>query len=162
MGSRSTSLEREPVLTATVATNPVPVAADGSVLPGIKAPGQHPGAPGGLAAGLGSLSGTALAEALMIGAAPAELRPLIDKTTVTRDYGVVVTLRGGIQLRFGTGGNREGKWAAAAAVLADPALTSLTYVDVRVPQHPAVGGTPDPSPATTPVTAAPTAVTGLP
>ena len=110
----------------------------------------------------GRLTGTALAEALMIGATPAPLRPLIDKTTVTRDYGVVVTLRGGIQLRFGTGGNREGKWAAAAAVLADPALTSLTYVDVRVPQRPAVGGTPDPSPATTPVTAAPTAVTGMP
>ena len=72
-----------------------------------------------------------------------------------------VTAAGG----FGTSGSRDGKWAAAAAVLADPALTSLTYVDVRVPQRPAVGGTSDPSPATTPVTAssAPTtAVTGTP
>jgi hypothetical protein len=27
-----------------------------------------------------------------------------------------------------------------AAILADPKLTSLTYVDVRVPDRPAVGG----------------------
>ena len=155
-------VEREPVLTATDGDQTVPVAADGSVLPGIKAPGSIPELQVDSLPASGRLTGTALPEALMIGATPAELRPLIDKTTVTRDYGVVVTLRGGIQLRFGTGGNREGKWAAAAAVLADPALTSLTYVDVRVPQRPAVGGTPDPSPPTTPVTAAPTAVTGMP
>ena len=43
--------------------------------------------------------------------------------------------------------------------------TSLTYVDVRVPQRPAVGGTSDPTPATTPVGASSTpttAVTGTP
>jgi cell division protein FtsQ len=154
--------EREPVLTATDGDQSVPVAADGSVLPGIKAPDGIPALQVDSLPGSGRLSGTALAEALMIGAAPSELRPLIDQTAVTRDYGVVVTMRGGIQLRFGTGGNRAGKWAAAAAVLADPALTSLTYVDVRAPQRPAVGGTSDPSPATTPVTAAPTPVTGTP
>lgn len=157
--------EREPVLVATDGDQHVPVAADGSVLPGIKVQGTVPELSVDSLPGSGRLSGTALAEALTIGAAPPELRPLIDQTTVTRDYGVVVTMRGGIQLRFGTSGSRDGKWAAAAAVLADPALTSLTYVDVRVPQRPAVGGTSDPSPATTPVTAssAPTtAVTGTP
>jgi cell division protein FtsQ len=90
---------------------------------------------------------------------------VIESATVTHDYGVLVTMRGGIQLRFGTGGNRAGQWAAAAAVLADPALTSLTYVDLRVPQRPAAGGTSDPTPATTPVTTTTTpttAVTGTP
>jgi cell division protein FtsQ len=154
--------EREPVLVATDGDQHVPVAADGSVLPGIKVQGTVPELPVDSLPGSGRLSGTALAEALTIGAAPPELRPLIDQTTVTRDYGVVVTMRGGIQLRFGTSGSRDGKWAAAAAVLADPALTSLTYVDVRVPQRPAVGGTSDPSPATTPVTASPTTVTATP
>ena len=32
------------------------------------------------------------------------------------------------------------KWAAAAAVLADPKLDSLTSLDVRVPERPAAGG----------------------
>ena len=41
-------------------------------------------------------------------------------------------------------------------------LTSLTYVDVGRPQRPAVGGSPGPVPATTPVTAAPTTVAGMP
>jgi cell division protein FtsQ len=157
--------ERDPVLVATNGDQSVPVAADGYVLPGIKAPGSLPNLQVDSLPGSGKLSGTALAEALTIGAAPPELRPLIDNTTVTRDYGVLVTMRGGIQLRFGTGGNRAGKWAAAAAVLADPALNSLTYVDVRVPQRPAVGGSSDPTPPTTPVTASTTpttAVTGTP
>jgi hypothetical protein len=147
---------------ATDGEQSVPVAADGSLLPGIKAQGDLPqlhvdSLPEG-----GRLSGAPLAEGLVIGAAPSALRPLIDRATVTHDYGVVVTMHGGIQLRFGTGGDREGQWAAAAAVLADPALGSLTYVDVRVPERPAVGSTSDPSPQTAPVTAAPTTVTGAP
>ena len=35
---------------------------------------------------------------------------------------------------------RDQKWAAVAAILADRQLTSLSYVDVRVPDRPAVGG----------------------
>jgi cell division protein FtsQ len=154
--------ERDPVLVATDGEARVPVAADGSLLSGIKVSKGVPELPVDSLPKSGRLNGTALAEALTIGAAPAALRPLIDRATVTRDYGVVVTMHGGIQLRFGAGGDRDGKWAAAAAVLADPALTSLSYVDVRVPQRPAVGGTSDPSPATTPVTSSATPVAGLP
>ncbi len=51
-----------------------------------------------------------------------------------------VTLRGGIPVRFGNGSRATEKWAAAAAVLADPKLDSLTYLDVRVPERPAAGG----------------------
>ena len=36
-------------------------------------------------------------------------------------------------MRFGSASKSTQKWAAAAAVLADPKLTSLAYVDVRVP-----------------------------
>ena len=53
-------------------------------------------------------------------------------------------------------GNRAGadqKWTAVAAILADQRLTSVSYVDVRVPDRPAVGGTSTvlaPAPTTTP------------
>jgi hypothetical protein len=53
---------------------------------------------------------------------------------------VVITLHGGIALRFGSPSKSTQKWAAAAAVLADPKVTSLGYVDVSVPARPAIGG----------------------
>jgi hypothetical protein len=56
----------------------------------------------------------------------------------------VVTLRGGIPVYFGTSAEASEKWAAAAAVLADPKLDSLTYLDVRVPRRPAAGGAAQP------------------
>jgi cell division protein FtsQ len=151
--------ERDPVLVATQGDQSVAVAADGTLLLGVKASGSLPQLQVESLPGSGKLSGPALAEALTIGASPPELLPLIDRAAVTHDYGVVVTMRGGIELRFGTAGNQAQKWAAAAAVLADPSLTSLTYVDVRVPQRPAVGGSSNPTPATTPVTASTTPTT---
>ena len=39
-------------------------------------------------------------------------------------------------VRFGSSSGAADKWAAAAAVLADPKLDALTYVDVRVPERP--------------------------
>ena len=75
----------------------------------------------------------------MLGAAPAALRPLIEGVAIEGERGVEVTMRGGIPIRFGTAEDAEAKWAAAAAVLADPKTETLTYVDVRVPERPAGG-----------------------
>jgi cell division septal protein FtsQ len=116
--------ERPPRLVASAAGEQVPIAADGTVLAGVPAPEdglpvleleQIPAA--------GSLTGEALEQAL-----------------VRDEYGVELTLRGGISIRFGTGARVVEKWNAAAAVLADPKLTAAGYVDVRVPERPAVGG----------------------
>jgi len=154
--------ERLPVLIATDGDRSVPVAADGSLLGGVDAGGDLPKLGVDALPASGRLSGRALAEALVIGAAPAPLRPLIDTAGVSGPYGVVVTMSGGIQLRFGAAHNRQTKWAAAAAVLSDPALDTLTYVDVRVPQRPAVGGSGSPTPAATPVTSSPSPATTTP
>ena len=35
---------------------------------------------------------------------------------------------------------RAAKWDAAAAILADPQIDTLTYVDVRVAERPSIGG----------------------
>lgn len=132
--------EREPALIASDGHRQVAVAPDGSLLQGVKAPGKLPRVSVGSLPASGRLSGDPLAEATVVGAAPAPLRTLIAGITASHDYGVVVTMPGGIELRFGSRDRASGKWAAAAAILADPRVTSAAYVDVREPERPAVGG----------------------
>lgn len=139
--------ERPPVLLATqgdVNSDPsamLPVTGDGSVLPGVdlgdeKLPVIHVDK---LPAS-GPLTGEGLEMALVAGAAPEALQPLIRQVAWEGTDGVQVVLRGGIPLRFGGSERAADKWAAAAAILADPEITSLTYIDLRVPDRPAVGG----------------------
>lgn len=133
--------ERRPVVIATDGDRHVAVASDGSLLPGLSLDGlsvptihvdQLPDA--------GRLGGTALDETRVVGLAPDPLRPLIEGVATSSDYGIVATLKGGIDVRFGAAAKERAKWAAAAAVLADPKVTSLQYVDVQVPSRPAIGG----------------------
>jgi cell division septal protein FtsQ len=88
----------------------------------------------------GRLGGDPLGRALVIGAAPAPLRPLIEGASTDPETGVTVTLKGGFRIEFGSSDSAARKWAAAAAVLADPKLDTLAYVDVSIPARPAVGG----------------------
>jgi cell division protein FtsQ len=148
-----TVVEHQPTLIAHGGDRQVPVAADGSLLPGVKAGDEKlPSLPVDELPSAGRLSGDALSEALAIGAAPAALRPLIAGASISKDYGVVVAMRGGIELRFGSRDQRHEKWAAVAAILADEQLESATYVDVRVPDRPAVGGASTATASTTTVT----------
>lgn len=87
----------------------------------------------------GRLAGTVLAQARVLGAAPATLRPYIE-SSYYGESGVDVELRTGIELRFGDATRAAAKWKAAVAVLADPSITTLDYVDLRAPRRPAVGG----------------------
>jgi cell division protein FtsQ len=133
--------ERNPVLVASDGDHQVAVAADGSLLPGLDSAGTHlPVLKVDQIPPSGSLGGEALDEAHVIAAAPKPLAPLIEGIATTHGYGVVITLHGGIDLRFGLPSKAAQKWAAAAAVLADPKVTTLRYVDVRVPARPAIGG----------------------
>jgi Cell division protein FtsQ len=87
----------------------------------------------------GRLAGPVLQQARVLGAAPTALRPYIE-SSYYGESGVDVTLRSGIELRFGDASQAAAKWKAAAAVLADPSITALDYVDLRVPRRLAVGG----------------------
>jgi hypothetical protein len=87
----------------------------------------------------GRLAGPALAQARVLGAAPATLRPYLASSSYG-ESGVDVELRSGIELRFGDASHAARKWRAAAAVLADPSVTALDYVDLHAPGRPAVGG----------------------
>ncbi len=85
------------------------------------------------------LAGPVLQQAKVLGAAPAALRPYLESS----DYGesgIDVKLRSGIELRFGDASQVAAKWKAAAAVLADPSVTALDYVDLDAPGRPSVGG----------------------
>lgn len=87
----------------------------------------------------GQLAGPVLQQARVLGAAPAALRPYLE-SSYYGETGVDVKLRSGIELLFGDASQAAAKWKAAAAVLADPSITALDYVDLHAPGRPAVGG----------------------
>lgn len=85
------------------------------------------------------LAGGGLALARILGSVPDPLRAHATEAFVDEDKGPVVLVGDGIELRFGDPSQAEMKWAAAAAVLADPELDSAVYVDLAVPSRPVVG-----------------------
>jgi cell division protein FtsQ len=85
------------------------------------------------------VGGPVLEQAEMLGGAPKPLLRYVDHT-FNAESGIGVELDGGVDLLFGTAGNAGQKWEAAAAVLSDPELGPLDYVDLSVPRRPAVGG----------------------
>jgi cell division septal protein FtsQ len=83
--------------------------------------------------------GHVLEQVNVIAAAPQALRHYIARTRYGKS-GVEVELTSGIEIRMGDAGGAKKKWRAAAAVLADPSVTMLSYVDVHAPTRPTVGG----------------------
>ncbi len=136
-------VERRPALLVAAGGETVPAAGDGTLLRGLDlsddAREELP------LIGLDELpperlAGEPLAQAAIAGAAPEPLLGLIERMSFEGERGVEVTMKGEIPIRFGTAEEAGRKWAAAAAVLADPKLETLTYIDVRAPERPAVGG----------------------
>lgn len=129
---------REPVAIAKLGERTVPVAADGTLLPGVRVDGKVPS----LAADARgpAVVGDAADQLVVLGAAPKPLLELVSDVKTRNGAGITVELEGGVEVRFGTRAAAERKWASAAAVLADDRLTGLTYVDVSAPERPAVGG----------------------
>jgi hypothetical protein len=87
----------------------------------------------------GVLGGEVLDQARVLGAAPPRLRAYVAGSHYG-DSGVDVTLRSGIELRFGDPSRAAEKWRSAATVLASPTITTLDYVDLLVPGRPSIGG----------------------
>jgi cell division septal protein FtsQ len=83
--------------------------------------------------------GPALNVAKVLGAAPAELLPEVESSTVDKDAGPVVVLTGGLELRFGDPSRAAQKWKAATAVLASPDFEGAEYLDLSVPGRPVAG-----------------------
>jgi hypothetical protein len=132
-----------PEVTATIGSgsDAIAVAADGTLLPWLAPPkeGSLPMLPLAAPPQTGRLAGPMLQQALVLGAAPAALRPYLERSYYG-ESGVDVVLDGGIELRFGDASQAARKWKAAAAVLADPEISTLDYVNLHAPSRPAVYG----------------------
>lgn len=88
----------------------------------------------------GRLRGPALEQAKVLGAVPDELRPYVAGSSFGEESGVDVELTTGIELRFGDASQAARKWRVAAALLADPSITTLDYVDLQSPSRPSYAG----------------------
>ncbi|HEX5988762.1 MAG TPA: hypothetical protein VFY75_00945 [Solirubrobacterales bacterium] len=142
-GFRQKSVEADvqvPVLAATIGEGEeaVGVAGNGAVVRWLPPPEDPPlprlpleEIPEG-----GKVRGTALEQVRVLAAVPGKLRPYVE-SSYFGESGVDVTLTTGIELRFGDATQARRKWHAVAAVLADPSVTSPSYVDVHAPSRPA-------------------------
>jgi cell division septal protein FtsQ len=146
-GLRQKSVEADvqvPVLAATIGEGEeaVGVAANGAVVRWLPPPEDHPlpRLPLGEVPKGGRVRGTALEQVRVLAAVPDRLRPYV-ASSYFGDSGVDVELSSGIELRFGDDTQAERKWHAAAAVLADPSVTVLDYVDLHAPDRPSYDGT---------------------
>jgi len=87
----------------------------------------------------GRVKGPALEQVRILAAVPDPLRPYVE-SSYYGESGVDVNLTTGIELRFGDASQAARKWRAASAVLADPSVTALDYVDLHAPNRPAYEG----------------------
>jgi len=121
---------------------PVAVAADGTVLAWFPVPEETtlPSLPLDAPPEKGRrLEGPVLEQVRVLATVPPALRPYV-ASSYYGESGVDVLLESGIELRFGEATQAARKWRAAAAVLADPSVESLDYVDLHAPSHPAIRG----------------------
>jgi len=137
-GMRIRVIERRPVAALVGAGVPVAVASDGVLLRGERTAGL-PAVTGKVAYGATKLTGgQALEQVRLLAAAPEHLRRRVTAVTAAGG-GYTVRIAGYPELRFGPPDRLRSKWAAASRILADPSVAGATYVDLRVPERPAVG-----------------------
>jgi cell division protein FtsQ len=133
--------EYVPVATLTAPDgHAVPVAYDGTLLPRlgkVQLPGVAVSATP-TRNGFGSLRVKTLVRVLA--AAPTPLRSQLQRAHLAEGKGIVVVLRGGPTLEFGTSARLAAKWASATRVLAAPSSSGATAIDVRLPERPAASG----------------------
>jgi len=134
-------IQERPVVMLQVNGGRVMLAADGSVLRGLRAPYPLPVIRSGGSVPQSKLGDPlARSELAVAAAAPRPLARRIASVGMGATRGLVVKLRRGPQIVFGDSTGIDAKWAAAAAVLADSRSKGATYVDVRLPERPVAGG----------------------
>ena len=134
-------IEHRPTAILAVGDKRLPIGADGTVLEGLTPDGQLPVLRAErLPAGRRVSDEGTQRFVRLLGAAPPALLERIEGVRRDRRRGIVVELRRGPQLFFGSLDRLDAKWLAAARVLADPGAKGARYVDVRIPERPAAGG----------------------
>jgi cell division protein FtsQ len=134
-------IERKPVAAlATKGEDRIPVTTDGIVLRGVTAARDLPSLVLDDAAIGPRLTDRRALRALTIaGAAPGALLRRSNELQVS-SKGVVITMKNGPELVFGSDADARAKWIAAARVLAESSAAGATYLDLRIPGRVAAGG----------------------
>lgn len=127
----------------------IPVTSDGTLLRDVSAPASLPDIPLSVTPGGTRLEDSAARAAVAtLAAAPEALRIRVTGIVTTPAHGLTLKIANGPILWFGSDERLGAKWAAAAAVLADPAAAGATSIDVAAPERPAVSGLPGGASAT--------------
>jgi cell division protein FtsQ len=139
-GLRIEVSEQLPVAALTVAGVRSAVAADGVVLGPSLLSSSLPSVSGYVVPAPGKrVDGASLLAALnVLGAAPAPLARHVERVFIGAK-GLTVAMRNGLLVYFGDAARPHAKWLSLARVLADSSSVGASYVDVRLPLHPAAG-----------------------
>lgn len=125
----------------------IAVTSDGTLLRDVTAPLALPEIPlRATPAGARLTESSAVAAVAALGAAPGALRAHVEGVVTSPAHGLTIQLSHGPVLWFGSAERLDAKWAAAAAVLADPDAAGASSIDVSAPERPAVGGLSDGAP----------------
>ncbi len=134
-------IEQPPVAALTVGGVKTAAAADGVVLGPSLLSASLPVVSGASSDPIGTgqvKSAATLAALSVLGAAPPALVGWVTRVYTGKE-GLTVAMRNGLSLYFGDASLVHAKWLSAARVLADPSSQGAWYVDVRLPERPAVG-----------------------
>jgi cell division protein FtsQ len=136
-------IEQLPVAALLAAGTRTAVAADGIALGTALLSSSLPTVTGSSAPAAGARVGdpALLAALTVLGAAPTPFARVVARV-YTGPSGLTVAMRNGLLAYFGDGTRPHAKWMSLARVLADSSSAGATYLDVRVPEHPAAGGFP--------------------
>jgi cell division protein FtsQ len=139
-GLRIDVVEQLPVAVLAAGGERTAVAADGAVLGPALASGSLPSIGASVLPRTGGHVGSAslLAELTVLGAVPAPLARHVERV-FTGAKGLTVAMRDGLLVYFGDDTLPHAKWLSLARVLADSSSAGASYVDVRLPSHPAAG-----------------------
>ncbi len=131
--------EQVPVAVVQAGGRRIPVAGDGTLLHDLHGNPSLPVISLGVLPGGTHLTGYALSEARLLGAAPYRLLGRLSQVSDGPAHGLVGQLRGGPSLYFGAGTELPAKWAAVTEVLASSSSAGAQYIDVSDPGRPAAG-----------------------
>ncbi|HZO79388.1 MAG TPA: hypothetical protein VFB39_15200 [Solirubrobacteraceae bacterium] len=139
-GLRIHVFEELPSAILTAGGRRIPVSTDATVLRGATAKRTLPVLPArALPVGTRVTASDNRQELAVLAAAPSALAGRAVGVLDTAAHGIVVKLRAGPSLYFGTMNSLREKWIAATAVLATPSSRGATYIDLSDPSRPAAG-----------------------
>jgi cell division protein FtsQ len=132
--------EQVPVATITAGGQSQVVDGSGNVLQQSMRHGMLPSVPLKSAANGQTVSAPGARAALaVLAAAPYSFLGHVESATSSKAHGVIVQLRNGPQVFFGTGTQLRQKWASALAMVVSSASHGAAYIDVSDPLRPAAG-----------------------